>query len=320
MVMSVRAKKWFDQLESVLTQEAILAGLVGHNGLIGSAREFFVRRILRSILPPAVHIGSGRVIGDKAEEESKQIDVVLYDPRCPFLETEPGIGLYFAEGVIATIEVKSTLTKPILKDALDNCLSVMEISTHFTNQEEPVRRCQEIAQKRGVCMVDAQEIMKWEMVPRTYIFAFNTDMTSKAIGDTVAEWYDGRGESPSPYHPFLPRLIAAPRTVAIQNDGWLKQSLGVEFYQQVALEHGPKAQVVMPVYPTHRHFGWLAFHLIHSIHERLGLEYRAGRLQFPIEQYLGIDLYGQELREGEPAVAVIWTGKPAGCRKSDVGR
>lgn len=304
--MAMRAKKWFDQLELMLTEEARLAGLLGHNGLIGSAREFFVRRVLGSILPPAVHIGSGRVVGDNDNEESKQIDVILYDPRCPLLEWEHGMGLYFADGVIATIEVKSTLTKPILKEALDNCLSVMQISTHFSSPDDPVRRCKEIAHKRGVRIKEAQEIMKWEMVPRTYVFAFNTDMTSESIGDVIAEWYDSRGESATHYQPFLPRLIAAPKTLAIQDDGWLTHKYENDFLEQVAREHGADARVVMPVYPTHRHFGWLAFHLIHAAHERLGLEYSAGRIQLPIEQHLGIDLYGQELREGEPSRAIVW--------------
>src|SRR4051812_33193935 len=60
--MSATLKKWFDQLDRVLTEEAELAGLLRHGSMVGGAREFFVRRVLRSILPPSVYVGSGRVV------------------------------------------------------------------------------------------------------------------------------------------------------------------------------------------------------------------------------------------------------------------
>src|SRR5262245_3570123 len=70
--------EWFRRLEVILEKEARLAGLLEHKTSIGSAREFFVTRVLRSIVPPIVHIGSGHVF-DGAGKRSKQIDVVVYD-------------------------------------------------------------------------------------------------------------------------------------------------------------------------------------------------------------------------------------------------
>src|SRR4051812_3873010 len=103
-------KQWFDRLETVLHTEAELAGLFEHGSLTGAAREFFVRRVLRSVLPPIVHVGSGPVV-DRHGKSPRQIDVILYDSRCPLLEIEPGVGLYFVEGVLGTVEVKSTLNR-----------------------------------------------------------------------------------------------------------------------------------------------------------------------------------------------------------------
>src|SRR5687768_18070391 len=54
---------WFDGLEETLTREADLAGLLNHRSMVGAGREFFVGRVLRSILPPTAHVGEGRVIG-----------------------------------------------------------------------------------------------------------------------------------------------------------------------------------------------------------------------------------------------------------------
>jgi len=123
-------RQWLDQLESVLLKEAELAGLLSHPTMVGSGREFFIRRVLGSILPPSVHIGSGRVISADHPQGSRQVDIIIYDPRFPVLEVEKGVGLYFVEGVIATIEVKSVLNSERLREALENCESVMSVGSH----------------------------------------------------------------------------------------------------------------------------------------------------------------------------------------------
>ena len=100
---------WLDSQDEIITAEASLAGLLEHGTAIGNAREFFINRVLRTILPPIVHVGTGVVFGEAAK--SKQIDVVLYDSRFPVYEIEPGFGMYPIEGVICTIEIKSFLDK-----------------------------------------------------------------------------------------------------------------------------------------------------------------------------------------------------------------
>jgi len=103
-------QQWFDHFEITLSHEAKQAGLLEHSSLVGSAREFIVKRVLQSILPPIVHIGSGKVL-DFHGKRSRQIDIIVFDSRFPVFEIQSGIGIYPLEGVIATIEVKSTLTK-----------------------------------------------------------------------------------------------------------------------------------------------------------------------------------------------------------------
>jgi hypothetical protein len=123
--------QWLNGLEGVLHKEAELAGLLEHGTMVGSAREFLVSRALRSVLPPSLHIGTGRVI-DSCGNRSKQVDVVIYDPVFPILETHPGNGLYLVEGVVATIEVKSNVDKTKLWEAFDNCLSVTRLNMDRT--------------------------------------------------------------------------------------------------------------------------------------------------------------------------------------------
>lgn len=75
----------------------------------GELRELFTVNVLNSFLTSQFSIGSGIIINQK-EEQSNQTDIIIYDNRIlpPFIK-EQHIGVYPAECVIGTIEVKSIL-------------------------------------------------------------------------------------------------------------------------------------------------------------------------------------------------------------------
>lgn len=77
----------------------------------GELRELFVSNILKSFLTDQFSIGSGVII-NQIGHQSNQTDIIIYDNRIlpPFIK-EQHIGVYPAESVMATIEVKSNLTK-----------------------------------------------------------------------------------------------------------------------------------------------------------------------------------------------------------------
>jgi hypothetical protein len=54
--------QWFDALETALEADSKLCGLLSHSSTVGQAREFVIARVLRTILPTRVHIGSGIVV------------------------------------------------------------------------------------------------------------------------------------------------------------------------------------------------------------------------------------------------------------------
>lgn len=84
---------------------------LGHKLTKGELRELFVSNILKSFLTSQFDIGSGIIVNHKGEQ-SKQIDIIIYDNRIiPPLIKQQHIGVFPAESVIATIEVKSNLTK-----------------------------------------------------------------------------------------------------------------------------------------------------------------------------------------------------------------
>ncbi len=92
---------------------------VPHMGVRGGAREDSVRRFLTDYLPERIGVGTGIII-DHAGQTGPQTDVVLYDRlSTPVFKVSDTVRMFPAETVIQTIEVKSTLTKTELGDALD---------------------------------------------------------------------------------------------------------------------------------------------------------------------------------------------------------
>lgn len=83
----------------------------------GELRELFVSNILDGFLTTQFGIGSG-IITNQRGEQSNQTDILIYDNRIlpPFIRKQ-NLGVYPAESVIATIEVKSWLDKKELLKA-----------------------------------------------------------------------------------------------------------------------------------------------------------------------------------------------------------
>jgi len=97
--------------------------------LIGEAIETPVRKRLQQVLPRGIAVGSGCVI-DSYGNCSRQQDVVLYEQGiCPVfsINDTPQSTYYPCEGVIAVIEVKSSLASAELEDAFEKIASVKRL-------------------------------------------------------------------------------------------------------------------------------------------------------------------------------------------------
>ena len=80
-------------------------------------RALFVTNILETFLSSQFGIGSGIILNEMGDE-SDPVDIIIYDNRIlpPFIQQQ-NIGVYPAESVIATIDVKSWLRKSDLISA-----------------------------------------------------------------------------------------------------------------------------------------------------------------------------------------------------------
>lgn len=92
----------------------------GHSLHKGTPREAFIREFLEAHLPSTLAIGTGEIINSESSPNSarRQFDIVIYKRNLPKLDFGGGVSGFLVESVIATIEVKSTLDKAGMEQAI----------------------------------------------------------------------------------------------------------------------------------------------------------------------------------------------------------
>jgi hypothetical protein len=135
--------------------EAEAASSYDNNLLKGQAREIFVSNLLRPYLAPSVGVCGGVAI-DSVGGHSRQLDLIIFDRRviAPSMLRETD-GVIPVESVLATVEVKSKLTRQELVKSVENARSVKTL-THRPYEFEP------------------GSLLKYS--PLCYVFAFATDL------------------------------------------------------------------------------------------------------------------------------------------------
>ncbi|EKA5635548.1 hypothetical protein OKZ62_001449 [Vibrio navarrensis] len=97
--------------------------ILKHNAMSGAVREQIIKDFLSEHLPELISVVSGQIF-DSKDSYSKQQDIVLVLKSMPRLPFSSGNELIFQEGVVATIEIKTTLNRAVLKNIGDNIKSV----------------------------------------------------------------------------------------------------------------------------------------------------------------------------------------------------
>lgn len=92
----------------------------------GQMRELFVENLVKRFVPIQFETGNGFIV-NQCGDISKEFDVIIYDGSLipPFLK-EYNIGIYPAESVLATIEVKSRLTKKEITESNEKAKHLRE--------------------------------------------------------------------------------------------------------------------------------------------------------------------------------------------------
>ena len=153
-----------------LAAEAESLRKLNHKPLKGQLRELFITRLLSKFLTIQYGVGSGIII-NQLGMQSPQTDVIIYDRRIlpPFIE-EQKIGLYPAECVLATIEIKSQITNRVIQDYAKTAKIIHEkiydpLCSHYRDYDK--------------------------LRPLCSIFGFNGNSVCKGMNeDQIYDWMD----------------------------------------------------------------------------------------------------------------------------------
>jgi hypothetical protein len=118
--------KYCDKALAVLSAQYDATKLVPHNATTGSVREQILRDFLSLHLPELVSVVSGQIF-DFENNFSRQQDVVLVLKSMPRLPFANGTDLIYQEGVVATIEIKTSLSSAVISSIGENIASVRNL-------------------------------------------------------------------------------------------------------------------------------------------------------------------------------------------------
>ncbi|MFM7010058.1 MAG: DUF6602 domain-containing protein [Betaproteobacteria bacterium] len=108
---------------TILNSQYQATQVLQHNATAGAAREQIIKDFLTNHLPELITVVSGQIV-DANNNYSKQQDIVLVLKSMPRLPFASGSDLIFQEGVVATIEIKTTLNNAALSSIGSNIQSV----------------------------------------------------------------------------------------------------------------------------------------------------------------------------------------------------
>lgn len=183
--------EWYSYSHEVLQQSTDL----------GYSREHFVKEILSSFLPKSVIVGCGEIVDGQGRRSGQQ-DVIIYRADFPVITSLTPVNSYLAEGVIATIEVKSDLStgEPSLCSAFKNVQKVLTLI--------------KAAEIISGADAEVQKLMELSSI-KTYVIGYAGWKTTESLLDNYRAAGNQAGWN------FVPHLVYQPRACIVRNDGFL---------------------------------------------------------------------------------------------------
>lgn len=120
---------YFDSVADELISHYKTSKLQKSSQDLGENRESFVKYFLKDCLPSKFTLGKGE-IWDSKKNKTGQLDIIILREDAPKLYFGDR-NAYIGEGVFAVIEVKSNLTRDVLKKAGEELLPVADLDIEF---------------------------------------------------------------------------------------------------------------------------------------------------------------------------------------------
>lgn len=164
---------------------AKVAAELEHNGVMGALRESLMTELFRPLIPQDFGIATGVIISADGLQSPQQ-DIVIYNKSIlpPLLTDGPAI--VPIESVVATIEVKSTLTAKEIQMAYGNAYALrrfrMLSGVYGPDGNTMDVRVTDAENK----LLPPSQYLPPSMTP-SFLFAYRSDLIEKSEGDRLVE-------------------------------------------------------------------------------------------------------------------------------------
>ena len=167
-------------------------------GLVGSAIEKPVRRLLSSVLPRGLSVGTGCVV-DSYGGTSRQMDIVLYERDiCPVYRVNdtPEATYFPCEGVVAVGEVKAAIDSSKLDDSFEKIESVKALRRHW-DEFQPTVPGEKRYRQYGIAanVAGIRSANENEEREQNEVFGFVLAGTSKLTPESLVKRYENRART-----------------------------------------------------------------------------------------------------------------------------
>lgn len=270
---------WSNTLSRLLNAAQEVSGSISsHGDIIGDAREVFLRDILSRFVPKNTYIGTGQIV-DINGGKSKQIDIILYRSDFPVFQTLGQSEIFLLEGVVATIEVKSSLNPVTLNEALENCLSIKKLNANVVESSLneyiktiPIERFK--GKRYSELDLVEQEYIHSNILPPTYIFGYKGYKSKlKDFSNACKNWLSTQNNFRA-----MPQVIVTEGCVGLDNRG-----IPYRFPTQDSKWHGFVAS------KDEAPLRFMLSHLIHQITHSIGMPiHAASGVRYSLKGYIDL--------------------------------
>lgn len=290
-------REWFDNLQTMLKNDIKHSSTLQHPSDTGDDREEIVKKTLRRFLPESVSVGSGTVI-DSNGRKSKSVDIVIYDPRYPVFHMQRK-SIFPVESVFSTIEVKSILKKDTIKDALENCSSVLDLRPAFYKEDGDLLIAKLTSE--GTDKETAIQIVEKMLIPTTYVLGLEGTADKEKLTDHIADYCSTHGVRTLAGQPLIPHVVCTPHCASLSWDD--------PFYitpSNLDQSTIPAGMILCSAIDTDMGFSILASHLMWHIETRTSYVEPRGPVRRATTGYIPLESLINEAVNEKPYIMKVW--------------
>ena len=171
------------------------------SGDLNIVQQHFVDQILSNLLPKSVIIGKGEIVDSEGNRSGRQ-DVIIYRANFPVITNLTPVNTYLAEGVIATIEVKSDLS--------------FGVPNHLRSAFKRIHRVQRMTRKVQIIKGHQEQVGQIMAItsPKSYVIGYAGWNKKESLLDHYKMAVLESNLS-------VPDIVCQPGFCIIRNDGFL---------------------------------------------------------------------------------------------------